>query len=118
MTRRFTLPILVLQFLIDIVLTLVAVQAAEQLRLHVTLGVEQRAGGVQDFTIAPGVYVLIFGVWICFFLLFGAFNSRRRESLLVDVSNLWLAITVSMLVLASTFYFMALVPPAAPSRLF
>jgi len=37
---------------------------------------------------------------------------------MLDIGKLWLSITVSMLVLASTFYLLALQPPVAPSRLF
>jgi exopolysaccharide biosynthesis polyprenyl glycosylphosphotransferase len=110
--------ILVLQFVSDMLLTLAAVKGAEQLRLHLTTGLERRADVVQNFTIHPAVYVLIVAIWVVFFSLFGAFDSHRRDELLTDMWNLLLSITVSMLVLASTFYLLALVPPVAPSRLF
>jgi exopolysaccharide biosynthesis polyprenyl glycosylphosphotransferase len=116
--RRFSPPILGLQFLIDILATLIAVKGAEQLRIHLQTGLERRADVSQYFAIRPGVYALIVGIWICFLLLFGAFNAHRRDSLLVDLWRVLVTITVSMLVLASTFYLLALQPPVAPSRLF
>jgi exopolysaccharide biosynthesis polyprenyl glycosylphosphotransferase len=116
--RRFSAPILGLQFLIDILATLVAVKGAEQLRIHVQTGLERRADVASYFAIRPGVYILIVGIWTGFLLLFGAFNSRRRDALMVDLWQLLVTITVSMLVLASTFYLLALQPPIAPSRLF
>jgi exopolysaccharide biosynthesis polyprenyl glycosylphosphotransferase len=118
MIRRFSPPILALQFLIDIVLTLIAVKGAEQVRIHLLTGLERRAEVSQYFAIRPGVYILILSIWTAFFILFGAFNSRRRDALLVDLWQLLVSITVSMLVLASTFYLLALQPPVAPSRLF
>jgi exopolysaccharide biosynthesis polyprenyl glycosylphosphotransferase len=116
--RRFSPPILGLQFLVDLLLTLIAVKGAEQVRIHLLTGLEQRADLSQYFAIRPSVYILIFSIWIVFFVLFGAFNSRRRDTLLVDLWQLLLSITVSILVLASTFYLLALQPPVAPSRLF
>ena len=115
MVRRFSPLILGLQFLLDIVLTLLSVKIAEQLRLHIVTGLERR----EEFVaVQPWVYLLVLGLWVCFFLLFGSFRSARGTSLLVDLSTLWLSITTSMLVLASVFYLLALVPPDAPSRLF
>jgi exopolysaccharide biosynthesis polyprenyl glycosylphosphotransferase len=113
--RRYGPPILGLQFILDIVLTLFSAKIAEQLRLHVVTGLERRE---QFVVVRPWVYFLIAAVWICFLLLFGAFHSARGASLLVDLSNLWLSLTTAMLVLASIFYLLALQPPDAPSRLF
>ena len=118
MIRRFSPPILALQFLIDLLLTLAAVKGAEQLRIHLLTGLERRADLVQYFTIQPGVFVLILSIWASFLTLFGAFNARRRDSLLIDLWQVLISLRVSMLVLASTFYLLALQPPTAPSRLF
>lgn len=118
MIRRFSPLILGLQFLIDVLLTLAAVKTAELIRLHVTTGLERREGRVQNFVVEPWVYVLICIIWVCFFILFGPLETRRRDSTMLDIGKLWLSITVSMLVLASTFYLLALQPPVAPSRLF
>ncbi|GAC1401407.1 MAG: sugar transferase [Chloroflexota bacterium] len=115
MIRRFTPVVLGLQFTLYLILTVLAVQIAQQMRLHIVTGLERRE---QFVSVQPWVYLLAVGIWVCFLLLFGAFDSRRGVSLLADLGNLWLSITVSMLVLASTFYLLALVPPAAPSRLF
>ena len=52
------------------------------------------------------------------FLLFGAFDPRRGSSLIADLTYIWLSVTVSMLVLASLFYLLALPQESAPSRLF
>jgi len=118
MVRRFSPLVLTLHFVADILLTILAVKGAEQLRLHLTTGLELRETFVQFVGVQPRVYLLILAIWICFFVLFGAFNSRRHESLLIDLGRVWISVTVSMLVLASTFYFLALQPPVAPSRLF
>ncbi|HEX6509784.1 MAG TPA: sugar transferase [Chloroflexota bacterium] len=115
MIRRFSPFVLGLQFTLDILLTLVGVKIAEQLRLHIVTGLERRE---QFVAVRPWVYVLVLGIWICFLLVFGAFDSRRGHSLMVDLGNLWLSITISMLVLASVFYLLALDAPNAPSRLF
>lgn len=118
MIRRFGPVLLLLQLALDILLTLAAVKGAEQLRLHVVTGLERRADTPQAYAIGPEVYGLIVVIWACFFLVFGALSSRRRESLLVDLGKLWVSVTVAMLILASTFYLLGLEPPTAPSRLF
>lgn len=115
MLRRVSPLLLVLQFLADLALTLLAAKLAEQLRLHIVTGFERRD---QFVTVEPGVYLLIVAIWAIFFLLLGVFDPRRHASLLTDLGNLWLSITISMLVLASFFYLLAFEPPAAPSRLF
>src|SRR5579872_1500226 len=116
MIRRFSSSQLALQLLVDLLLTLAAIKVAEQLRIHITTGLERRG----DYIAAVGtdVYLLVIGVWIFFFLLFGALDSRRGVSLMADLGYVWLSVTVSMLVVASLFYLLGLVPPAAPSRLF
>lgn len=115
MTRRYSLRVLGLQLLLDILLTVVSAKVAEQMRLHIVTGLERRE---QFVAVRPWVYLLIVALWLCFLLLFGALDSSRGASLLVDLSNLWLSITTAMLVLASIFYLLALQPPDAPSRLF
>ncbi len=115
MLRRFSPLVLAVQFIGDLVLTLLAVKLAEQARLHIVTGLERRE---QFVAIHPGVYLLILFLWTVFFLLFGVFDPERRRSLISDLGNLWLSITVSMLILASLFYLLALQPPDAPSRLF
>lgn len=115
MVRRFSSRILGLQFLLDILLTLVSVKIAEQLRLHLVTGLERRE---QFVAVRPWVFLLVLVIWTGFLLLFGAFDSRRGMSLLVDLGNVWLSVTISMLVLASIFYLLALDPANAPSRLF
>ncbi len=115
MLRRFSPLLLTLQFVLNLGLTLVAVKIAELLRIHIITGFERRD---QFVTIQPWVYLLVLGIWAFFFLLFGALDSRRGASLIADLGNLWLSITVSMLVLASVFYLLALPVTQAPSRLF
>lgn len=115
MLRRFSPLLLTLQFVLNLGLTLVAVKVAELLRIHIITGFERRD---QFVTIQPWVYLLVLAIWAFFFLLFGALDSRRGASLIADLGNLWLSITVSMLVLASVFYLLALPVTEAPSRLF
>lgn len=115
MIRRFSPLVLSVQFLADLVLTLLAAKLAELLRLHVVIGLERRE---QFVGVQPDVYMAVLSVWAFFFLLLGVFDYRRRLTLTSDLTSLFLAITLSMLVLASFFYFLAIVPPAAPSRLF
>jgi len=115
MIRRFSPLVITIQLILDLFLTLLAVKVAEQLRLHIVTGFERRE---QFVAVQLDVYVLILVIWpICFYML-GVFDPRRRQSLLADIGNLWLAVTVAMLVLASLFYLLALEPPQAPSRLF
>src|SRR5438309_2126612 len=118
MIRRFGPVLLGLQLILDILLTLAAVKMAELLRLHVSTGLERRADTPHAYAIGPEVYLLIAVIWLCFFVVFGALSSRRRESMLVDLGKLWVSVTVAMLILASTFYLLGLEPPTAPSRLF
>jgi exopolysaccharide biosynthesis polyprenyl glycosylphosphotransferase len=115
MLRRFSPLALTLQFVGDLILTLVAVKLAEQARLHIVTGLERRE---QLVAVRPWVYFLVLALWAFFFLLFGAFDADRRRALPADLGTLWLSITVSMLILASLFYLVAANPPDAPSRLF
>jgi len=115
MLRRFSPVVLIVQFIGDLLLTLVAVKLAEQARLHIVTGLERRE---QFVAVKPWVYLVVVVLWSIFFLLFGVFDPERRRSLVADLGNLWLSITVSMLILASLFYLLALQPPDAPSRLF
>lgn len=115
MIRRFPPFALGLQFVLFLALTLCAVKIAEQIRVHVEIGLERRE---QFVAIRPWVYLLVLAIWICFLLLFGAFDERRGSSLLADLGNMWLSVTISMLVLASMFYLLALPITQAPSRLF
>ena len=116
MIRRFSPVVLVLEFLTDLALTLVAIKLGEQLRLHIITHLEQRS----DVFAAIGweVYVLVLAIWPVMFLLLGVFEARRRNSLVGDLGNLWLSISISMLVLASLFYLLANNPRTTPSRLF
>lgn len=115
MLRRFSPVALALQFCADLLLTLLAVKLAEQARLHIVTGLERRE---QFVAVQPWVYLLVLGIWVTFFLLFGVFDPERRRTLITDLGNLWLSVTVSMLILASLFYLIAAQPPEAPSRLF
>jgi exopolysaccharide biosynthesis polyprenyl glycosylphosphotransferase len=115
MLRRFSGPVLAAQFLGDLLLTVLCVKLAEFLRLHIDLSIERRE---QFVSIEPGVYLLIVCIWVLFCLLLGVYDSRKRSTMWSDLATLWVAITISMLALASLFYFLAIVPPAAPSRLF
>jgi len=115
MLRRFSPALQVLQLLLNLGLTLLAVKIAEQLRLHIVTGLERRD---QFIAIRPWVYGLVFALWVFYFLLFGAFERRRGQSLLSDLGNLWLTITVAMLSMASIFYLLALSDADSPSRLF
>ncbi len=115
MIRRYSPHILSIQFIAQVILTLMALKIGEFLRLHIVTGLERRERFV---ALQPWVYLLVLAIWITFFLMFGALDSRRGESPLADLGNLWLSVTVSMLVLASIFYLLALQPPDAPSRLF
>ncbi|MDQ2745244.1 MAG: sugar transferase [Chloroflexota bacterium] len=115
MIRRFGPILLAFQFVMDLALTLLAVKIGEQLRLHIVTSFERRE---QFVAVQPSVYLLVIGVWALFFFLLGVFDPRRRASLLSELGNLWLSITISMLVLASFFYLLAIYPPVAPSRLF
>lgn len=114
MLRRMGPLLLTMQFLVDLALTLGAAKVAEFLRLHLVTGFERRD---QFVSVEPGVYLLVVAIWAIFFFLLGVYDPRRR-ALLTDLGNLWFSITISMLVLASFFYLLALEPPAAPSRLF
>lgn len=116
MIRRFSPLLLTLQFVSDLALTMLAMKLAEELRLHIKTGFEQRG----DVFVAVQLkwYVLVLVLWTLFFLVLGVFDPRRRISLASDLANLWLSITVSMLVLASLFYFLAPQPADSPSRLF
>ncbi|GAC1515250.1 MAG: sugar transferase [Chloroflexota bacterium] len=116
MIRRFGPLALVLEFLTDLVLTLIAVKVAEQLRLHIVTTLEQR--GEVFASVGWEVYVLVLGIWPILFLLLGVYESGRRTSLAADLGSLWLAIFLSMMVLASLFYLLANDPRTAPSRLF
>lgn len=115
MLRRYGPVLLAAQFVGDLILTLLAVKLAEQARLHLVTHLEQRE---QFVAIQPWVFPLVFGIWALFFLLFGVYDPARRGSLASDLSNLWLSISVSMLILASFFYLLVPDPPEAPSRLF
>jgi exopolysaccharide biosynthesis polyprenyl glycosylphosphotransferase len=115
MIRRYGPVLLALQFLGDLALTLLSVKIAEQIRLHVSTGLERR----HSFeTVQPDVYLLVLGLWAIFFFLLGVFEQRGRASVVSDLSTLWVSVTIAMLVLASFFYLLALAPPQAPSRLF
>lgn len=116
MIRRFSPLLLSLQFVADLLLTLLALKLAEQARLHLVTGLEVREGAIW-VAVDPRVYLLVLVIWAVFFLLLGVFDPRRRTSLIADLGNLWLSVTVSMLVLASFFYLAAVQPPEAPSRL-
>jgi exopolysaccharide biosynthesis polyprenyl glycosylphosphotransferase len=115
MVRRFSPLLLFCQFLADLALTLCAVKIAEQLRLHIVTGHEIRE---QFVTVQPWVYILVLVGWSIFFSLFGVFEGHRKSSLLSDLSALWLSIGVSMMALASLFYFISPQPQDTPSRLF
>lgn len=115
MLRRFSPLVLALQFLVDLVLTLLAVKIAEQARLHISTGFELRE---QFVSVKPGWYVLVLVVWALFFLLFGALDSARKTSVLRDLGNVWLSVSVSMLCLASLFYLSGAQTQDVPSRLF
>jgi exopolysaccharide biosynthesis polyprenyl glycosylphosphotransferase len=115
MLRRFSPLLLVVQFFVDLALTLVAAQLADQLRLHIVTGFERRE---QYVAIQPWVYLLILAVWSTFFLVLGVFDARRKASLVVDLTNLWLSVTISTMVLASLFYLLGLQQSDTPSRLF
>ncbi|HZS94704.1 MAG TPA: sugar transferase [Chloroflexota bacterium] len=107
--------VLVGEFLAAIVLTMLSVKVAEFLRETIVVPFERRS---TFLAIQPWVYLIVLAIWLFFFLLLGVYDPRRRSTLINDLGNLWLAITLSMLVLASIFYLLALQPPAAPSRLF
>src|SRR5947209_7211418 len=116
MIRRYSPVFVVAEFVTDLVLTLLSIKIAELLRLHVETGWERR--GEVFATVQWEVYILVFMIWPVFFLLLGVFEPRRGASLAADLGNLWLSITISMLVLASLFYLLAYDPRTAPSRLF
>lgn len=107
---------LVIQFLVDLVLTVLAVKGAEQVRLHVTTHFEQR--GDVFASVGWEVYVLVLAIWPILFLLLGVYEPGRRTSLIGDLGTLWLSVFLSMMVLASLFYLLANDPRTAPSRLF
>jgi exopolysaccharide biosynthesis polyprenyl glycosylphosphotransferase len=115
MIRRFGPVLSAAQFFGDLALTLLSLKIAEQLRLHVVTGLEQRE---QFVAVQPYVFVLVVLIWTFFFFLLDVFDPERRTSLLADLGNLWLSITISMLVLASFFYLLAVKQSEAPSRLF
>ena len=112
MLRRFGPILLAAQFASDLFLTLIAVKLGEQARVHIVTHLEQRRNYL---TIPLHVYLLVLGVWAALFLLLGTLDPERRTSLLADLSQLWLALTVSMLVLASLFYLLGPDPTASPS---
>ncbi|MGH2449244.1 MAG: sugar transferase [Chloroflexota bacterium] len=115
MVRRYHPALLTSMFLAELVLTLGALKIAEIVRLTLKTGLEQRD---QFIALQPWIYPLVLAIWAFFFLLLGAFDVRRRGSLLTDIGTIVLSVTLSMFVLASSFYLLALQPPDAPSRLY
>jgi exopolysaccharide biosynthesis polyprenyl glycosylphosphotransferase len=115
MLRRFGPVALAFQFLGDLVLTVLAVVLADQIRLHVHTSFEVRE---QFVSVQPWVYLLVLALWVIFFVLFDVFDPERRGSIVSDLGTLWLSITVSTLVLASFFYMLGLSVQDTPSRLF
>ncbi|GAC1661758.1 MAG: sugar transferase [Acidobacteriaceae bacterium] len=115
MLRRIDPVLLAAQFVLDLLLTLFAVKLAEQARLHIVTHLEQRE---QFIAIHPAVYLLVLAVWVTLFLVLGVADVERRSTVISDLGTLWLAVTLSMLVLASLFYLLWPSPQQAPSRLF
>ncbi|HZS92876.1 MAG TPA: sugar transferase [Chloroflexota bacterium] len=113
MIRRLERQLLVLHFLADIVLTLLALRFAELLRQHLLLGIEQRKS-TGPIVLDIQVYIIAAVVWSVVFQVLPIFDSKRTTTLLQEFGGLFKAVAVCVLAMASLFYFF----DVPPSRLF
>ncbi len=111
MIQKLERHLLVLHLVLDIVLTLVALRAAELLRQHVLLGIEQRTGRI---VLDVQIYIVAALVWGVAFQLLPVFDSKRTTTLLQEFRGLFKSVAVCVLVMASLFYLLDI----PPSRLF
>ncbi|HEX2173164.1 MAG TPA: sugar transferase [Dehalococcoidia bacterium] len=99
MKRQSELAYLI--FVIDLLLTQVALMLAEGLRRRLEFGVEIPS---QTFYLTPTIHVAVALIWAVAFIAFNVPESRPTVSWFAEFRNLALAIGISLFTLAGFFY--------------
>lgn len=101
MTRSTRQQLGRIKSILDPVLTLVTLLVADYVRHHIPLGMHI---GPDELYLTPKVLLIVAGVWVVVFRLWGVYDSRNLGRLGHELETAFLATTFALFTLASCFY--------------